>query len=251
NYASTASMALSGTFETVLGGVGEAPGMGSEQGDARSGAWVQYTGTGGDMGSTRMNTSSGVAGAGWALNDHVVLGAAIADDSTTTTLAPARVTGQPLGVFVYAIDHTGDWRLAASAGGGSLEQTSTRTLTTLGLVGQAHSTGSFAGVAARADYHWNWVNHVYLSPYLDASYLTSHYGSAQESGAGPLDIHYGGLSQQLTRWSVGVRLGMVVEEAHSTLSPWLQVGEIGYSGDRNPIEMQSIGGQSFAVAGSA
>ncbi|EQD74045.1 hypothetical protein B1B_02898, partial [mine drainage metagenome] len=98
---------------------------------------------------------------------------------------------------------------------------------------------------------WNWVNHVYLSPYLDASYLTSHYGSAQESGAGPLDIHYGGLSQQLTRWSVGVRLGMVVEEAHSTLSPWLQVGEIGYSGDRNPIEMQSIGGQSFAVAGSA
>lgn len=250
DYASTASMALSDTFTTVMGGMGVAPGMGVN-GGARTGAWVQYSGTGGTLDGTRMDSSGGVAGAGWALNDHVVLGAAIADDSTTTTLAPSRVTGRPLGAFLYVVGHTSDWRMAASVGGGRLDQTTTRTLASLGLVGVAHSTGSFAGIAARVDYHWNWTQQAFLAPYIDASYLSSHYGNAQESGAGVLDIHYGGLSQTLTRWGVGLRLGGNFNESGSTVTPWVQVGEIGYAGDRNPVETEMIGGQSFAVTGAA
>ncbi|EQD36040.1 outer membrane autotransporter barrel domain protein, partial [mine drainage metagenome] len=112
NYASTVSLALDSTFQTVLGGFGSAPGMGGITGDARSGAWAQYTGSGGDLGDTRQSMQGGAAGAGTAINAHLVLGAAIASANTATSLAPSRVVGTPLGAFLYGIYRSGGcvWR---------------------------------------------------------------------------------------------------------------------------------------------
>ncbi|EQD31432.1 hypothetical protein B1A_19944, partial [mine drainage metagenome] len=76
-------------------------------------------------------------------------------------------------------------------------------------------------------------------------------GSAHESGANLLDITYGALNQNLTRYGAGLRLGVHVDEAHSTLTPWIQIGGVGYGGDRNPVSTEMIGGQSLAVTGTA
>ncbi len=251
SYPSTMSAALGSSFQTVLGGFGSVPGMGGITTDARSGAWAQYTGSGGDLGGTHQNLQVGAAGGGAAINDQLVIGAAVAGGSTTTTLSPSRVVADPVGVFAYGIYRSGGLRVAASIGGGSLRQTTTRELPTLGLTGQAVSTGHFDGAAARAEYRLSWGGSLFLSPYAEASYLHSQYGSAQETGAGALDLGYGALSQNLTRYGAGLRLGTVVPEAHSTLTPWVQVGAVGYSGDLNPVQMQSLGGQTFAVSGAA
>ena len=249
NYASINALALNSSFQTVLGGYGSTPGV--RNGPQRSGAWAQYTNTSGALGDTEQSTQIGAVGAGVALGRGWVLGAALAQDVTTTTLGGSRVTGQPLGAFVYAIDRIGRWSLAGSVGGGSLNANNTRILRTLGLVGKARGAGDFAGVAVRVDDDIRVGEEIFIAPYAEASYLHSHYGSAQESGVNLLDITYGAFTQNLTRYGAGVRFGVHLKEAYSTLTPWVRVGGVGYGGNRNPVSAEMIGGESLAVTGTA
>jgi outer membrane autotransporter protein len=131
-----------------------------------------------------------------------------------------------------------------------LRADSTRLLPTLGLAANARSTGSFIGFAARVDTHYGLSHGWFVAPYFSTSYLHSHYGSTTESGAGLLDITYGGFGQTLWRNSAGVRLGKAIVLSASTLTPWVQVGGEGFTGNRSPLSTEFIGAQSLPVSGT-
>ncbi|MHB8570955.1 MAG: beta strand repeat-containing protein, partial [Metallibacterium sp.] len=249
NFASTNSLALASTFQTVLGGAGSAPGMG--MGLGRKGAWVQYTGDNGGLGGTHQSTRIAALGFGVAPEHGLVVGGALTADNTTSSQGNTRVDGRPKAAFVYAIANYGKVRAAVSLGAGSLRADSTRLMPTLGLAASARSTGSFIGFAARVDSHYGLGNGVFVEPYASTSYVHSHYGSTTESGAGLLDITYGGFSQTLWRNSAGVRLGRTIALSNSTLTPWVQVGGEGFTGNRNPLSTEMIGAQAMPVSGTA
>ncbi|MDE3140568.1 MAG: autotransporter domain-containing protein, partial [Pseudomonadota bacterium] len=248
NYASTNALALASTFQTVLGGAGSAPGTG--MGLGRKGAWVQYTGSNGALGGTQQRTRIAALGFGVAPEQGLVVGGALSADNTTTTQGNTRVDGRPKAAFLYAIANYGKTRAAISLGAGRLRADSTRLLPTLGLAAEARSTGSFIGFAARVDTHDGLGHGLFVEPYFSTSYLHSHYGSTTESGAGLLDITYGGFGQTLWRNSAGVRLGKVIALSASTLTPWVQVGGEGFTGNRNPLSTEFIGAQSLPVSGT-
>ena len=249
NYASTNSLALASIFQTVLGGVGGAPG--TDLGLGRKGAWVQYTGSNGGLGGMHQSTRIAALGFGMAPEHGLVVGGALSADNTTTTQGNTRVVGRPKAAFVYAIANYGRVRAAVSLGGGDLRADSTRLMPTLGLAASARSTGSFIGFAARVDSHYGLGHGLFVETYASTSYLHSHYGSTTESGAGLLDISYGGFSQTLGRNSFGVRLGKSIALRDSTLTPWVQVGGEGFTGDRNPLSTEMIGAQALPVSGTA
>jgi len=248
NYASTNALALASTFPTALGGAGSAPG--TCMGLGRKGAWVQYTGNNGALGGIQQRTRIAALGFGAAPEQGLVVGGALSTDNTTTQ-GNTRVEGRPKAAFVYAIANYGKTRAAISLGAGRLRAGSTRLLPTLGLAANARSTGSFIGFAARVDSHYG-LGHggLFVDPYFSTSYLHSRYGSTTESAAGLLDITYGGFDQTMWRNSAGVRLGKVIALSASTLTPWVQVGGEGFTGNRNPLSTEFIGAQSLPVSGT-
>lgn len=246
SYANTVSAALDSTFQTILGDIDTDPGERRE--DARSGVWAQGVHNEGTLGGDDQSVHGGAVGGGVAVGEGSVLGIAVAGANTETISNLDRVKAKPLGAFGYGVFNSGAWRLAASVGGGHLKQTTTRRLSDVGLSTSADSTGRFYGAAARLDYRWT-PDRFAIAPFVQASYLNSRYGNAGEDGAGMLDLSYGKLSQKLTRYEGGVRVSASFGETASFV-PWMQVGAVGWTGDRRAAVDETIGGFTQRVSGT-
>lgn len=239
NIASSVSLGVEQTFDTVLGRTGPALG-------GRKDAWGQYLGSWGGMGQGSHYAIHGVAaGVGVPVTDRFVLGVAVSGGTTTTTQGATRVHAKPVGGFIYGVWREGRLRIAGSFGAGWLKQDTRRTLSSLGVTQESNSHGHYSGFALRADYtaKLGWVD---LSPYAGFDAVYGRYGAAQEQGMIVLALHYGRISQHLSHYQAGVR----VSGSGHRWQPWVQAGVEGWGNKRAITVTERLGDYSKQVTSS-
>ncbi|RAP59437.1 ESPR-type extended signal peptide-containing protein [Oleiagrimonas sp. MCCC 1A03011] len=240
NYASTVSLGMEQTFDAVLGRMGP-----TAQG--RQGAWGQMmAGLGGLGQGSRYQLNGAAAGYGHAITDRFVLGVALSGGTTTTTVDAMQVRAKPFGGFVYGIWRSGGWRVSGSLGTGKLKQHSKRYLASLGGMQTATGGGHYAGAALRVDYTvrkgiWS------FTPYAGMDNVNARYDATQEQGITLLALHYGKVSQHLSHYQAGLRIG--AEWGH--WQPWVQAGTEGWRGDRAITVTERLGDYRKDVTSSA
>ncbi|GAB3026444.1 hypothetical protein GCM10027285_05630 [Oleiagrimonas citrea] len=240
NYASTVSLGMEQTFDAVLGRMGP-----TAQG--RQGVWGQtMAGLGGLGQGSRYQLNGAAAGYGHVITDRFVLGVAVSGGTTTTTVDAMQVRAKPFGGFVYGIWRNGGWKVSGSFGVGKLKQDSKRYLSVVSGIQTAHGEGRYNGAALRVDYtaragRWS------FTPYAGMDTVNARYDAAQEQGITLLALHYGKVSQHLSHYQAGLRIG--AEWGH--WQPWVQAGTEGWGGDRAIMVTESLGDYPKDVTSSA
>lgn len=240
NFASAVSLGMEQTFDAMLGRMGP-----TAQG--RQGVWGQVLAGQGGLGQgSRYQLNGSAAGYGHAVTDRFVLGFALSGGTTTTTVDAMQVRAKPFGGFVYGIWRNGGWKVSGSFGVGKLKQDSKRNLSAVGGMQTAHGEGRYNGAALRLDYtahsgRWS------FTPYAGMDTVNARYDGVQEQGVALLALNYSKVSQHLSHYQAGLRIGA----EWGQWQPWVQAGTEGWAGDRAITVTESLGGYPRDVTSSA
>ena len=93
-------------------------------------------------------------------------------------------------------------------------------LPTLGETAKAASNGAYEAAALRMQYNLLSGPRFFVAPYVSVSYLHTGLGSATETGAGILDLHYDAMSTSLAELGAGVSGGLSMPVQYGTLTAW-------------------------------
>lgn len=237
-YAASA-YAQNNALQSVLG----APfGMNSGENEVDRGYWLHGIGNFGSDNGYGFNAKGFVVGKGFNVSPNLVIGGAVSNVYTSTNGGGSSVNGTSFGVLIYGLYNAGRLSLSASAGAGHMSDNINRYLPSLGWQGKAASNGAYEGVDAQLQYSLLSASSPYfLAPYAQASYLHTALGSAQETNAGILNLHYDALSTSLAQLGAGITGGYNVPIKYGMLTAWASLGGLGTLGNPHASVTEQMG----------
>jgi autotransporter-associated beta strand protein len=209
--------------------------------DTDRGYWLHGLGSFGQANGYDINEKGFVIGKGFDVSPNLVLGGAISNVYTATTGDSSSVTGSSFGALLYGIYNLDRFRVSASTGVGHLSADISRGLPTLGETAQGASNGTYEAAALRVQYNLLSSATVSVTPYASASYLHTLLGSAQENGAGILNLRYDATSSSLAELGAGVTASTDMPIRYGLLTPWVQLGWTGTLGNPHVHNTEVLG----------
>ncbi|MEJ2452061.1 MAG: autotransporter outer membrane beta-barrel domain-containing protein, partial [Gammaproteobacteria bacterium] len=205
--------------------------------------WVRgLSGTGGAYGASLDNNGL-LIGYGTEIRPGLIIGGALGNTNTRASTTLDQVKTRSYGAYLYTLFNNGPLFIDATATGGSLHTDSLRNLQPTGLIATGSASGSYAGISARAGYRVT-RGIAFVTPYVGLGYLHTHRSAYSETGAGLLNLSYAAVNYNLGTFTVGARIGADWEaSAGVVVSPWLELGGIAYTGDRNKGLTVTLGSQ--------
>lgn len=216
-----------------------------------AGYWMHGLGSFGHAPGVDYNYKGFVAGRGFAVNQHLIVGGALANVySNTSDNNESSVKGSNVGGLVYGIYSLPRWTLTGQATVGHLGNSATRNLPGIGQ-GKFATNGVYSGVALRADYALLERQHLFITPYAGVSYLYTTTGSGQETGlnkAFDMNLRYGRTNSSLAQASGGFTAGYKTSVAYGTLVPWASLGGTGTLGNTHTRVVETLGSQTANIS---
>jgi hypothetical protein len=167
----------------------------------------------------------------WPGSPNLILGGGVSNFYTATSGGASTVDGNSFGALVYGIYTAGQATISASAMAGHLGTNISRGLPTLGETGKTASNGAYEAAALWLQYNLLSGPRFFVTPYVSVSYLHTGLGSAQETGAGILDLRYDAMSTSLAELGAGVNGGLSTPVKYGTLTAWAGLGGEGTLGN--------------------
>jgi hypothetical protein len=199
-------------------------GAGTAGTDTDRGYWLHGLGSFGQANGFDFNEKGSVIGKGFTILPNLILGGGVSNFYTATSGGGSTVNGNSFGALVYGIYTAGQATVSASAMAGHLGTNISRGLPTLGETAKAASNGAYEAAALRMQYNLLSGPRFFVAPYVSVSYLHTGLGSAQETGAGILDLHYDAMSTSLAELGAGVSGGLSTPVKYGTLTAWAGLG---------------------------
>ena len=225
---------------------------GPASGDAvDDGYWLHGVGAFGNANGYDFNEKGFVLGKGFDVSPGLVVGAALSNIYTSTSGGGDSATGSTVGGLLYGIYTANRLSLAGDATVGHVGERLVRSLPTLGLQAKAASNGIYAGAGLRMQYALLSQGGYFLSPYAAVSYLHTHTGSAQETGAGLLNLYYGAMHGSLGQAGAGVTGGYAMPVRYGMLTIWASLGGGGTLGNPYARSTEVSGSFSHGVTALA
>ncbi len=222
--------------------LGSGGGTGIDAGDAvDQGYWLHGLGAFGQANGFDFNEKGFVLGKGFVITPNFVMGGAISNVYTATTGGDSRVDGNSFGALLYGIYTEDRLTVSATAGAGHLGADLSRGLPTLDESAKASSNGAFEAAALSLQYQLMSGNGFFITPYATASYLHTGVGTAQETGAGILDLRYDAVTTSLAELGAGITGGLHVPVEYGTLTGWGSLGGEGTLGNPRTRVVEVLG----------
>lgn len=220
---------------------GTAGGILTVNGQPDPGVWGRYVGGSGSAGGANLNNHSLLAGYGTEIRPGLIIGGAFASTQAKTDTDVQTVKTRATGLSFYGQYDRGQWRFDAALSGGRLRTDSTRALASLNEIASGSAGGSYAALSGRTAYRLT-RGRWFILPHAGLDILHTQRDGYTESGAGLLNLSYAAVTANLTAVSAGVRLGTDVHTRNGmTVTPWVNLGAIAYSGDRNAGQSVTLG----------
>lgn len=206
------------------------------------GYWIQ--GLGGAGSANRHDIASGgyVLGRGFAVSPDIILGAAFSNDYADTSSNGSHVNGTIIGGEVYGLYEPGRLQLGLSAGGGYSRLAFSRVLPTLHETGQTTGVGPYETAALQLRYRLGGPL-LYFTPYAGTTYLHTVTGSAGETGAGVLTLHFGRMETSLGLLQAGLESGYSIPLSAGRLTLWGALGGQGALGAKRAKVVEGLGSE--------
>lgn len=210
--------------------------------------WMHGIGSFGHAPGASYNYKGFVVGRGFSLNQNLIIGGAISNVYTNTSDANASfVDATSFGVMAYGIYLMPRWTVTGTATVGHLGNNATRNLS-FGKDKFA-TNGVYSGTSLRADYQLLDTGRVFITPYVDLSYLYTNTGRGQETRLGNLfDIHYGRTNSSLTQAGGGLNGGYKAPTHLGTLTAWVGLGGVGTFGNPHARVNENLGAVGASVS---
>jgi hypothetical protein len=216
-------------------------GTGTAGTDTDRGYWLHGLGSFGQANGFDFNEKGFVIGKGFTISPNLILGGGVSNFYTATSGGGSTVNGNSFGALVYGIYTAGQATVSASAMAGHLGTNISRGLPTLGETAKAASNGAYAAAALRMQYNLLSGPRFFVAPYVSVSYLHTGLGSAQETGAGILDLHDDAMSTSLAELGAGVSGGRSTPVKYGTLTAWVGLGGEGTLGNPHVRDTEVLG----------
>ena len=205
------------------------------------GYWLHGIGSFGSANGYNIDQKGFVIGKGFQVTPALVLGGAISNIYTGTASDNSHVDGNSFGAEIYGIYNFNQLTVSASAGVGHMGATLYRGLPPLSEIAKASSNGMYEGAALHAQYAVLDTGRIFIAPYVSVSYLHTGLGSAQETGAGLLDLRYDAMSTSLAQLGAGVAGGYSLPVAYGELTAWGSLGGTGTLGNPHVSTTETLG----------
>ncbi len=218
------------------------------------GYWLHGLGSFGSANGYDFSEKGFVIGTGFSVSPNLVIGGAVSNIYTTTAHDGSSVDGNSFGALVYGSYNLDHLTISSTAGVGHLGTNISRLLPALGQIGQAASNGVYEGAALHVQYQLLINAGLFVTPYASASYLHTGLGSAEESGAGILNLRYDAMTTSLGEAGAGIRAGLNVPVTYGVLKPWVQLGGAATLGNPHIQDTETLGlfsAGETALAGQA
>ena len=209
-------------------------------GTPQHGAWFRGLGGFGNANGYTIDEGGFAAGAGSPVSPNLSLGAALSTLTTSTMNSQSNVNGTSFGIYGYGIYNRGVIQASAIAGIGHLGDNISRNLTSLGISGRSANSGLYADTGAAVQATFGGPK-IYVTPYGSAEYLHTSLGSAQETGAGVLNLRYDAIRTDIAEGEAGLKSGYVQQERFGTVTPWVQLGVLGSLGNTRINNTEHLG----------
>ncbi len=210
--------------------------------------WVRgLIGTGNAYGAG-INNNGVLIGYGDEVRPGLILGVALGSTgmrtSSSSSTSSDLVKTHANGVYLYSQYNRGPIFIDATATAGGMNTSSSRNLTSTGDIASGSASGSYAGVSAQAGYRIT-KGKAFVTPYVGAGFLHTHRSAYNETGAGTLNLSYAAANDNIETFRTGARIGADFDESDSVVvSPWVELGAIAYTGDRNKGLTVTLGSQT-------
>lgn len=196
------------------------------------GYWLHTIGNFGSANGYDFNSEGFVAGKGFDVSPHLTIGGAVSNSYTTSQAQGSSVKGTSFGLLAYSIYQAQRLKLTTSAGIGYLHDKNNRDLPYIGWIAHSTSTGAYEGIATKAQYGLlSPSSRFFLTPYVQASYLHTMLGAAQETNLGGFDLNYSRLQSNVAQLGTGATSGYSLPVKYGTLTAWTSLGGIGTIGN--------------------
>ncbi|WP_048880501.1 autotransporter outer membrane beta-barrel domain-containing protein, partial [Acidocella aminolytica] len=226
----------------LLSVLGAPLGMDSGDNEVDRGYWLHGIGNFGSDNGYDFNAKGFVIGKGFDVSANLVIGGAVSNVYTSTNGSGSSVNGTSFGALVYGLYNVGRLSLSASAGAGHMSDNINRYLPSLGWQAKAASNGVYEGFDAQLQYSLLPTSSPYfLAPYAQGSYLHTALGSAQETNAGILNLHYDALNTSLAQLGAGITGGYNVPVKYGMLTAWASLGGLGTLGNPHASVTEQMG----------
>lgn len=207
---------------------------------ADAGYWMHGVGSFGHAPGVSGNYKGFLAGRGFTISPHLIVGGAISNIYSHSNGADGSfVDGTSFGAEAYGLYSLADWRFTGILGVGHLGNRSTRYMPGVGEA-QAASNGLYEGASLRANYALINRTHLFLSPYAEAKYLHTTMGHAQETGTTGLNMGYGKFSTDQARLGGGVVGGYRTITSHGVFTAWAGLGGLGTLGNTHVKTSETV-----------
>lgn len=214
------------------------------------GYWMHGIGEFGHIPGTTYNYKGFIAGRGFNVSPHLIVGAAISNVYTNANgLNASSVSGTSFGAIGYGIYTLPEWCFTGSAMVGHLGNSATRNLPGVGT-GHFATNGIYSGASVRAQYNWLQMAHLFITPYAELRYLHANIGSGQETGLNNMfnmNLHYGRVDTNLAQASGGLTTGYKTSTKYGLLTSWVSLGGTGTLGNTHTRIMETLGTQTVGV----
>ena len=220
---------------------GTAGGILKVNGQPDPAVWSRVLGSSGSADGANLNNQTFMLGYGTEIRPGLIIGGVVANTQSKTTTDVQTVKTKAIGVSAYTQYTPGHWTFNAALSAGSLHTDSTRSLPTLNETASGSAGGSYAALSGEAGYRLT-RGRLFILPHAVIDFLHTRRDAYTERGAGMLNLSYGSVGTTLTALSAGVRLGTDILTGHGlTVSPWINLGAVGYGGDRDPGQSVTLG----------
>lgn len=231
------------TVLNVQGGTGGA--ILTVNGQPDPAVWVRTLGGSGSADGANIKQNAYLLGYGGEVRPGLIIGEAFGNTQAETETATQTVQTHATGLYLYGLYNRGAAFVDGTVTAGTLKTDSRRSIVGTGLVATGSASGSYRGLSLKAGYRLHpigSVKQVFLIPYIGAGYLHTHRSAYAESGAQLLNLTYAAADDNLGTYSAGARLGADLHpRPNLVVSPWVMLGMITYTGNRNQGQEVTLG----------
>ena len=253
NYSSwTTQQSLLSSAQAVLNSQGGTGGrILNVNGQPDPAVWVRAVGGSGNADGAKLQNNVYLIGFGGEVRPGLIIGGAYGHTQAKTSTDTQTVKSKANGLYLYSLFNRGPIYIDGTLTAGTLHTDSRRSLPPTTLTATGSANGRYEGVSLKAGYRFTPTRHEFITPYVGAGYLHTHRDAFTETGGGMLNLTYGATDYNIATYSAGARIGADLHPTSSlVVSPWLTLGGIAYSGDRNESLNVSLGSQQQTLSAS-